>query len=306
MNAMKNYAAGSGKSSSEPNNRDRFRKEREERSASYQRWLEHGSDRLEDAWVSICPRAESHDVEPRMLKEVIEDIRTGSTIWVKSKWGEKQVQLEENQDNVRRLFRLGCREAAALNRPRIAGLLESLGLEADPEAVEVQIEQPKGNTKLFNITALKLDGVIHPIRQQVVYHPPNVLGKARANDAKKWTPGVTFAGLFLGQRNKNYLARATGLYPLDLDGIENLAEIKGRISQDEHVPIVFTSISGTGLRVCVWGPVARDAAEYERLYKSIAERFCRIWRLETKLDEATYDCSRLCFLPYDPEITFNL
>jgi hypothetical protein len=302
---MKNYATGPQRSSAEPDICERFRREREERHARYLHWRELGSDLLEDAWVSVCPHAESHDVEPRMLTEVVEDIRTGGPIWVKTKWAEKQVRLDDNQDNVRRLFRLGCEEAFALNRPRISRLLKTLGLEADPATVEVQTEQPKGNTKLFYVSALVVAGVSHPIRERIVYHLPHVLGKARANDAKKWTPGVTLAGLFLGQRNKNFLAQATGLYPLDLDGIENLADVKANISQDKNVPIVFNSITGTGLRACVWGPVARDAEEYERFYRSIAERVCRTWGLEAKLDEATYDCSRLCFLPYDPEITFN-
>lgn len=77
---------------------------------------------------------------------------------------------------------------------------------------------------------------------------------------------------------------------------------------DDHetpVPILFTSITGTGLRACVWGPVARNAEDYQKYYQAIANKVCRRWGLESKLDAATYDCSRLCFLPYDPDITFH-
>jgi hypothetical protein len=86
--------------------------------------------------------------------------------------------------------------------------------------------------------------------------------------------------------------------------VEDIQEVRNRISRDPHAPLVFASITGTGLRVCVWGPKARNADQYEEFYKAIAQSKSKEWGLEAKLDRATFDCSRLCFLPYDPEITF--
>jgi hypothetical protein len=283
----------------------RQKKLREERSIKYANWLEHGSDNLADAWVSVSPYAESHAVTHHPLTEIVEMICDGGPIIVPGKWRPREVSLDENQEHVRRLYELGCREAVVLNRPRIKTLLEKMGLRIGPETVEVQTEQPKGNEKLFYISALVVDGVSHPVRDRVVYHIPQVFGKMRANDAKKSTPGVTLAGLCLGQRNKAFMHRWTGLYPLDLDGIANLTEIKALVIKDSHVRLVFTSITGSGLRVCAAGPIARSPEEYERFYKLIAEKLCRVWGMESKSDETTYDPARLTFLPYDPEIFFQ-
>jgi hypothetical protein len=104
-----------------------------------------------------------------------------------TRWGkDKEVNLLENQERIRNLYQLGCDEAALLNLSRIKRLIEELGLDVDPATVEVQTEQPKGNTKLFNVSALVIDGVSHPVRQKVVYHVPHVSGKARANDAGRY------------------------------------------------------------------------------------------------------------------------
>jgi hypothetical protein len=285
--------------------REPFRQQREERKIRLNHYIEHGSDRLEDVWISQCPRAESHEVESRQLVEVIDDIRTGGPVWVNTTWGDKRVNLEENQEKIRHLYRLGCDEAVMLNRPQIKRLLDELGLDADPAAVEVQTEQPKGNAKLFYVSGLTVNGVSHPVRQRVVYHIPHVLGKARANDTKKWTPGVTLAALCLSQRNMNYVARYSGLYPIDLDDTLDVPQLRRMAIEHPCVRIVFTSVTGSGMRVCALGPVARDPDEYKKFYKRISDKLCHEWKVESKADEATYDPARLTFLPYDPEIYFQ-
>jgi hypothetical protein len=55
--------------------------------------------------------------------------------------------------------------------------------------------------------------------------PAPGLGQGQGDEAKK----RTLAGLFLPQRNKSYLVRATGLFPLDLDGVENNQEVRQRV-----------------------------------------------------------------------------
>jgi len=284
------------------------RKAAKERAADYEKWLERGSERLEHSWVSVCPYAESHDVKPYRLTEIVDLIRSGGSVAIETKWGEKNVNIAENQEKVRRLYTAGVREAQKINRLRIIRLLEQLGLSADPDAVAVIPLQPKGNEKLCFIEKVIVDGKEYDVRAKVgnvVFHRPHDLGKAKADEAKKRTPGVTLAGVFLPQRNKVHLIRATGLYPLDLDGVEKVEETRIRIREDPHAVVIFGSITGSGLRVCAFGPAARDADEYERLYKQIAAAKSKAWRLEAKIDKATFDCSRLTFLPYDPQISFD-
>lgn len=285
--------------------RERARRQREERQAKYEHWLEQGSDRLDDAWVSICPYAQSHDVEPMLLTGVVEAIQTGGPIPVVGKWGTKDFFLDDNQAKVRRLYTVGCHEAETLNRPRIRRLLENLGLKVDLSHVRVLTEQPKENTKLFFVSALVVDGTSYPVRERIVYHIPQVLGKHRADDAKKATPGVTLAALCLGQRNMNYVGGFTGLYPLDLDDTADVPQLRSLAVEHPCVRLVFTSITGSGMRVCALGPVARDPEEYKKLYKNISEKLCREWGVESKADDSTYDPARLTFLPYDPQIFFQ-
>lgn len=205
---------------------------RDERDARYLHWLEHGSNSLEDAWVSICPHAQSHDVEPLLLSEVVEAIRTGGAIEVRTNWGCKEINLAQNQKKIRNLFHAGEEEAELLNRKQVINLLYDLGLNVDLTSVETVLdEQSGGRANASLITSILIAGVKHPIREPVPYHQPQASGKARANDAKKWTPGVTLAGVFCGQRKKNNLYRTTGLYPLDLDGIDDLAEVRAMIEQ---------------------------------------------------------------------------
>lgn len=286
----------------------RFERERaatKQRNRDYYHWLECGSDDLNDAWVSLCPHAQNHNVRPYRLTEIIELIRTGDIITVEGKFRDQNISIEDNQAEVRRLYRIGCAEAGMLNLPRIQRLLAEMGLKEEPDRVQVEVEQPKENTKLFYINALVVAGVSHPVRQRVVYHVPHVLGKARADDAKKWTPGVTLAGLCLGQRNMNYVVRYTGLYPIDLDDTADVPQLRSVAMQHPFVRLVFTSITGSGMRACASGPVARDPDEYTDLYKKISARVCRELGVESKADKATCDPARLTFLPYDPEVFFQ-
>lgn len=285
--------------------RERGQRQREGRKARFEHWLENGSDKLDDAWVSICPHAQSHEVEPMLISDVVEAIGTGGPIRVMTSRGRKDIYLDDNQTKVRDLFQCGCEEARILNRPRIQRLLAEMGLVTDPDTVGVEVEQPKGNVKLFYISSLIVDGASHPVRQRVVYHQPHVLGKARANDAKKWTPGVTLAALCLGLRNMQYVARYTGLYPLDLDDTSDVPDLAERAVKHPCVRLVFTSITGSGLRVCALGPVARDPEEYKKMYQKISDKLCRELGVESKADESTFDPARLTFLPYDEKIFFQ-
>ncbi len=102
--------------------------EEESRPAQFQTWLEHGSDDLQDAWVSVCSCAATHEVQDFKLVDVVEAIR-GGRILVRNKWGEMQaVDLAERQAEVRRLYHEGMAEAVMLNNVTKRKIVEALGL----------------------------------------------------------------------------------------------------------------------------------------------------------------------------------
>ena len=109
----------------------------------------------------------------------------------------------------------------------------------------------------------------------------------------------------MSERNTDFFMRSTGLYILDFDFVSNLVEVWNIITRDPTVAIAFVSITGSGLKICVRGPLARNAIEYSENYERIAALKSQAWGLQTEIDRATKDCSRLCFLAYDPKVYHN-
>ena len=131
---MPNSAKNTPKSSSDSSTkRDSNRDRREESDRKYVHWLEHGSDHLGDAWVSMCSHAATHAVEHKPLLEIVDAIRTGGPVTVPTQYGSKDINLAENQRRVRNLYKIGCEEADFLNRRNIAPLLKEMGIQAEPE-----------------------------------------------------------------------------------------------------------------------------------------------------------------------------
>lgn len=277
---------------------------REERKIRFEHWLQYGSDRLDDAWVSICPHAHSQEIEPMLLSEVVQAIRTGGPIAVTTRWDRKNIYLDDNQAKVRELYQLGQEEADMLNRSRIERLLVEKGLKAESRVDRRTTKQPKSNVDFFYYRSLWVDGVRRNIPKGIVYHCPDATGEARADDAKKWTPGVTLAGLCLGLRNMKYVVRYTGLFPINVGEMDWYGDPEDAIKHPS-VRLVFTSITGTGLCICASGPVARDPDEYKKLYKKISTELCHDLDVESKANEASFDPARLTFLPYDEDVFFQ-
>jgi hypothetical protein len=214
--------------------------------------------------------------------------------------------LARHQKEVRQLYLQGVAEAKSLNRQTKRNILAALGLNMAPESATLVYAQPKGNEKRFVVTRIKLeDGERRDVPEGYVYQKPEVLGKKQADGAKKRTPAVTFAGFFQPERNSDYFLRASGLYPLDFDAVTDLNVVWRLVTRDKNAVCAFISITGSGLKVIVRGPLARNAIEYSAFYEAIAVLKAKAWGLATEIDRDTKDCSRLCFLAYDPDVYFN-
>ncbi len=276
-----------------------------EREAERNTWLENGADDLRMAWVSVCGSATTHAVQNFKLVEVIEAIRRGRiTIW-DPRNGPVDVALSERQNQVRELYLQGVAEAKHLNRQTTKKILVSCGLDISPEAAALVFAQPKGNEKKFVVTHFEVDGEKREVPPGHVFFKPEVLGKKTADDLKKRTPAALFAGVFGPERNSDYFLRATGLYALDFDGVDDVSTVLTRLASDRNVALAFVSITGSGLKSCVRGPSALTAIEYSDHYERIATLKAKAWGLKAEIDNATKDCARLCFLPHDPGLHVN-
>ena len=275
------------------------------RNAQLLAWLKGGSDDLRDAWVSVCSYAATHDVQDFKLVDIVEAIRQGN-ITVDTRWSGPEVfDLVKHQATVRQLYLDGVAEAKETNTATIKGIVEALELKVDLGSVKLVYFQPKESEKRFLITHLKVGREEYEAPEGYLYIKPEVLGKKKADEAKKQTPGVVFAALFKPRRKADRMLRSTGLYPLDFDGVRDLDAALEVIRADPNVVIVFISITGSGLKVCVRGPSARNATEYSENYERIAALKSRAWGLQAEIDRPNKDCSRLCFMAYDPEVVVN-
>jgi hypothetical protein len=206
---------------------------------------------------------------------------------------------------VRSLYNEGVAEAKNLNRLTANKIIQMLKLDVAAKDVVLSYNQPKGNEKKYVVTGVKFGSELRAVPPGFSYIVPPVLGKKKADEIKKRMPGVTFAGVFQPERNTDYFLRACGLYFLDFDAVKDLGGAWKTICEDTNVAVAFVSVTGSGLKVGVYGPHATNSAEYAEIYERIAELKAQEWKLVTEVDRATKDSARLCFLPHDKDAYIN-
>ncbi|MBF0548877.1 MAG: hypothetical protein HQM08_30945 [Candidatus Riflebacteria bacterium] len=111
-------------------------------------------------------------------------------------------------------------------------------------------------------------------------------------------PSVTFAGIFT-RHKKDCLQKPSGYMILDADHVQDLASMKEKICNDQHVSFCFVSPGGDGLKIGIKVDPAKWTATYLTAEKYFLEKY------NLKLDPANKDVSRLCFMSYDPELFVN-
>ncbi len=267
-------------------------------------WKITGSASLRDAWISICPETKE-EVSHWRLEEIVEKIRTGSVITLDYRGQPRTYDIKEIQANARALYHAGCEEARELNDIQIGQLLAEMKLDAAPEDVKPTIARPLKNRKEFFITKIESQGQVYPTPEGFRYHRPQDMGKDRARRVKETMPAAIFQGVFQPKRNAACMVRHDGIYLLDLDDVEDLAAVEKRVQTDPSVFMDFVSVSGSGLKVGVLGPVVKTAAAYTRIYTQIVKLKGAAWGATASVDTTTSDCSRLCYFADDPDIYVN-
>lgn len=126
-------------------------------------------------------------------------------------------------------------------------------------------------------------------------------GKDAANELKRQLPAVLFSGEF-SKRNALSLVQHSGILCVDIDAADNEAVLqragtRSLIEKDQHTLAVFTSPSGTGLKVLVRCSSSRPHLEaFNAARRYFAEEF------GLAIDDDCKDVSRLCFVSYDPDL----
>lgn len=119
-------------------------------------------------------------------------------------------------------------------------------------------------------------------------------------DARKYKAAqfdyVTFSGSF-SKRNDKSLLRHSGLIAVDFDHIDNTAELKIKLLQDEYfeTELLFVSPSGDGLKWII--PIDLTKANQQVYFKGVSNYIKHTYHID--VDQSGKDVSRACFLPQD-------
>ena len=113
---------------------------------------------------------------------------------------------------------------------------------------------------------------------------------------------VTFSGIF-SKRNEADLILHSNLLVVDFDHIENLADLKHGLLQDEYfeTELLFISPSGDGLKWVI--PIDITEAIHQDYFRAVRNYIKATYQLE--IDQSGKDVSRACFLPFDKEAYIN-
>ena len=112
---------------------------------------------------------------------------------------------------------------------------------------------------------------------------------------------VTFSGEF-EKRGLQNIRNYNGLMTIDIDGLENIEEIRNKIKDDKYIHILFTSPSGAGLKL-VFFTDNKTVGSHTAYFLSIQDYFKEKYDIE--IDKSGKDPARACFLCYDPDVIFN-
>lgn len=177
--------------------------------------------------------------------------------------------------------------------------------------VHIAIEEIRGSKVLEKSVGVIRDYVaaIESLEQKALDEPDNPQWPASAKDRKaeydqlkKKLPAVTWSGAFT-QRKADKIELYSGLMCIDIDKLpaSKLELIKERLRLDQYTFLVFTSPSGNGLKVVI--KVGGDTEDHTPNFLALEKYFYNEYNIS--IDQSGKDCSRLCFLSFDPYIFHN-
>jgi hypothetical protein len=120
----------------------------------------------------------------------------------------------------------------------------------------------------------------------------------KKKELKLLLPVVCFNGEFVKRAN-NFFKKPSGLMILDFDHLENPAQFKKTLIQDNRIFSCWISPSGDGVKALIRIPLVGNDEEFKSVFSQVVKVF-------PKVDKSGKDISRACFESYDPDIYVNI
>ena len=127
----------------------------------------------------------------------------------------------------------------------------------------------------------------------------------KAVDAYKsrYLPAMTPSASFRDRRGKDRDWRHSGHVIIDVDGVDDAADLRDRLASSPQVALAFVSPSGRGLKVIVAvSPIPDTNTRHEAAYNYAR---VAVGRLLRRRIDVSRDVTRLCFMTSDPECLSN-
>jgi len=154
-------------------------------------------------------------------------------------------------------------------------------------------------TEPFLVTVEKVIGRIQS-------PPPSTLGliskirEGKSNkQLKQELPVILWSGIF-SARSDSSIEEHSGLFVIDIDGLDNPEELKSTLAHDDYTLICFTSPSGNGLKVVVQ---ISNPERHRDHYRAFVKYYDNQYGLT--VDSTSINESRACYESYDPDIIYK-
>ncbi|MBP7077473.1 MAG: PriCT-2 domain-containing protein [Bacteroidales bacterium] len=121
------------------------------------------------------------------------------------------------------------------------------------------------------------------------------------SQSKKQLPAFTPSGRFEGGRKAEFLQEYSRLIILDIDKVENLAEITEKARNCPYTYTCFVSPGGNGLKILV--KTDNSVQKHREAFLRVQQYYEKL--LNTVIDPSGKDVTRLCFFSWDPELFIN-
>lgn len=163
----------------------------------------------------------------------------------------------------------------------------------------IKIRKPTSLVNLADVVAL-INGPTYEITTRELRNfEPELQKVFKAN-----LDYVTFSGSFAPSRLVSNLKKHSGLLCLDFDKVANLWETRLQLQADPHTLVLFTSPTGTGLKLIIAAPALIDDPSLHKSYfVDLSIYIQQMYGLD--VDASGSDVSRACFMVHDPQAFIN-
>lgn len=151
-----------------------------------------------------------------------------------------------------------------------------------------------------------LDSIKHPSQElkSCIGHIRREADHDKQNELKvKLLPIFCFSGTF-SERNDTGLISFNPIICLDLDNVNDLNAERERLKKLPYVLSIFTSPTGTGLKVLVFHDL-EDPNHHKDLYGELGSVMGLNGSTDLKFDLSCSNVSRACFISADPKLWLN-